>query len=511
LGIKRLITVYKFIKYQFQLLPSSFFSLPSSFTLVFEFTTPQVVFMPLVPIERIKIGLNRRKIKQDKVDKLIESIETSGLLNPITVDGDFNLIAGLHRLTAFKQLGLEKINCNIVNYLTADHARLAEIDENLIRNELKPLERSQLWLEREQLLENLGLRAKAGDNQYTRNGRSSYSHSSSNNGDGGSDGGEMVAPPPKTTQELAKEVGYSERTFQLGKQIAKDITPAIQELIRDTPIAESTTELVKIARAGSKERVSAQKAEHASQLAQVKGLQQEAEDQARMAMEFRAKQQKLQMNAFQSAIAQREAKLVLKKTLASPSSEFCDSLNCLSTLSVTNPSMTKKGETWYLGSHLVYCGDTTSKEFINLLPANADLAIGSSSDYWEHDYLVDKARIVAVVRSVGTVYSFCKCQQMPFQYELIIGNLYVGIFSHESIPKPQTPINIDGVEAIVNYLLHVYTNPNSFVIAPFIGHGEVLVACERLKRICFTGDINSQLVNRSIIRLRKMRGNEADK
>ncbi len=454
--------------------------------------------MPLVPIERIKIGLNRRKIKQDKVDKLMESIETSGLLNPITVDGDFNLIAGLHRLTAFKQLGLEKINCNIVNYLTADHARLAEIDENLIRNELKPLERSQLWLEREQLLDNLGLRAKAGDNQYTRNSHSSRSHSCPNNS---KDGGEMVARPPKTTQELAKEVGYSERSFQLGKQIAKDITPAIQELIKDTPLAESTTELVKIARVGSKERVSAQKAEHASQLAQAKGLQQEAKEQAQIAIEFRAKQQELQMKALESAIAQREAKLVLKKTQASSGSKFCDSLNCLST-----PPVMKKGEEWYLGRHLVYCGDTTSKEFINLLPANADLAIGSPSDYWEHDYLIDKARIVAVLRSMGTVYNFCKCQQMPFQYELIIGNLYVGIFSHESIPKPQTPINIDGVEGIVNYLLHVYTNPNSYVIAPFIGHGEVLVACERLKRICFTGDKNSQSVNRSIARWREMRG-----
>ncbi|MBW4511958.1 MAG: ParB N-terminal domain-containing protein [Scytonematopsis contorta HA4267-MV1] len=449
--------------------------------------------MPLVPIERIKIGLNRRKIKQDKVDKLMESIETSGLLNPITIDGDFNLIAGLHRLTAFKQLGLEKINCNIVNYLTAHHARLAEIDENLIRNELKPLERSQLWLEREQLLDNLGLRAKAGDNQYTRNGHSSRNHSCPNNN---GNGGEMVTRPPKTTQELAKEVGYSERSFQLGKQIAKDITPAIQELIKDTPLAESTTELVKIARVGSKERVSAQKAEHASQLAQAKGLQQEAEEQAQIAIEFRAKQQELQMKALESAIAQREAKLVLKKTQASSSSEFCDSLT---------PTVMKKGEKWYLGRHLVYCGDTTSKEFINLLPANADLAIGSPSEYWEHDYLVDKARIVAVLRSMGTVYNFCKCQQMPFQYELIIGNLYVGIFSRESIPKPQTPINIDGVEGIVNYLLHVYTNPNSFVIAQFIGYGEVLVACERLKRICFTGDINSQSVNRSIARWQNLR------
>ncbi len=101
--------------------------------------------MPIVPIDQILVGRNRRPIKGDKVDELKESIKANGLLNPITVDQRLNLIAGLHRLTACKLLGLDAIECNIVTYQYAEQARLAEIDENLIRNELEPLERSELW------------------------------------------------------------------------------------------------------------------------------------------------------------------------------------------------------------------------------------------------------------------------------------------------------------------------------------------------------------------------------
>jgi ParB family chromosome partitioning protein len=77
--------------------------------------------------------------------------------------------------------------------------------------------------------------------------------------------------------------------------------------------------------------------------------------------------------------------------------------------------------------------------------------------------------------------------------------------------KPQTPINIEGVEGIINYLLNLYTNPNNFVIAPFMGHGEILIACERLGRICFIGDSNSELVNRGLARWQNWTGKQAKK
>ena len=433
--------------------------------------------MATVPINKIRIGRNRRPVKGDKVNELKQSIQTNGLLNPITVDQQLNLIAGLHRLTACKLLGLENIECHIVNYENSDQSRLAEIDENLIRNELEPLERSELWWERDQILERMGVRAKVGDNQYTTKG------------------GETVSPPLKRTVELAKEVGYSERTFQHGKQIAKGIHPEVKEIIKGSPIANSPTALLKIARAGNQERVLAEESHQAWSQQQVRGDEAESTRLAQVIVEARAKQKELQLLAYKSAIAQREAKLALKK--GQPQPELA--------IATHDPSV-KLGEQWMLDRHLLYCDHTASLNFRNLLPSDAALAIATLSPTWEHNYLVDEARVVAVLRSPGHIYDFYRHSQMPFQYELVLGNVYVGIFSHHSISQPQTPINIDGVEGIVNYLINLYTHQHNFVIAPFMGNGEILIACERMARICFIGDENPQLVNRGIIRWQQWTG-----
>lgn len=433
--------------------------------------------MPIVPIDQIHIGQNRRPVKGEKVDDLKESIKANGLLNPITVDQKLNLIAGLHRLTACKLLGLEAVECNIVNYQDADQARLAEIDENLIRNELEPLERSELWFERDQILVRMGLRAKAGDNQHTHKGS------------------EMISPPPKRTVELAREVGYSERTFQHGKQIAKSIHPEVKQIIKRSPIADSPTALLKIARAGSQERAAAEAAQQAWELAQARGDEAEAARLAQLMVDARAQQKELQILAHNSAMAQRAAKLAQKQSQRQPKQ-------------VLEPANTqvKLGDEWLLDRHLVYCGDTASSDFTNLLPSDASLAIATISATWEHDYLVDEARVVAVLRSEGQIYEFYRRCQMPFQYELLLGNVYVGIFSHQLISRPQAPINIEGVEGIVNYLINLYTSQNNFVIAPFMGHGEILLACERLGRICFVGDANPELVGRGLLRWQQWSG-----
>ncbi|MBW4612653.1 MAG: ParB N-terminal domain-containing protein [Desmonostoc vinosum HA7617-LM4] len=440
--------------------------------------------MPTVPINQIQVGCNRRPVKGEKVDELKESIRTNGLLNPITIDQKLNLIAGLHRLTACKLLGLEEIECNIITYTDSEQARLAEIDENLIRNELEPLERSELWLERDQILERMGLRAKAGDNQHTLKG------------------GEMISPPLKRTLEMATQAGYSKRTFQHGKQIAKGIHPEVKQLLKGTPVADSPTALLRIARAGSDERALAETAQKALDLAISQGNQQEAERQVKLVAELQMKQKQLQLLAYKSVTAEKEAKLILKKHQP-PTKKLAEKSAASGELIV------KPGDEWMLGRHLVYCGDTAGKDFRHLLPSNAALAIAILSSTWEHNYLVDEARVVAVLLFEGNIYKFYQRNQMPFQYELVLGNLYIGIFSHQVLSKPQTPINVEGVEGIVNYLLNLYTTQNNFVIAPFMGHGETLIACERMGRICFTGDQNSDVVSRGMMRWQRWSGKEA--
>lgn len=93
-------------------------------------------------VEDIVVKERLRGVDSEKVERLKESILRIGLIHPITVSGGV-LVAGLHRLTAFRELGLEEIDCHLVD---DDEllSREIEIDENLHRNELTVLERGKM-------------------------------------------------------------------------------------------------------------------------------------------------------------------------------------------------------------------------------------------------------------------------------------------------------------------------------------------------------------------------------
>jgi len=176
-------------------------------------------------ISKITVGENRRRVDPAKVAELRDSIKEIGLINPITVTEAGHLVAGMHRLEAVRGLGWTEIPSHIVA-LDGLRAELAEIDENLIRNELHFTEIGELAIRRDELLTALGERASVGSNQY-------------------SNGGEFSSPP-KTTADIAKEIGVSERVLQYDKQIARDLTPAAKEAVRAADI--SKTDALRLAR-----------------------------------------------------------------------------------------------------------------------------------------------------------------------------------------------------------------------------------------------------------------------
>lgn len=457
--------------------------------------------MPTAPINTIPINLvtinsNRRPVNDTKVDELMQSIRANGLINPITLDRNYNLIAGLHRLTACKLLGYEEIECKIVAYEDKDRARLAEIDENLIRNEIDDaIERGELWTERDRILERLGLRAKPGDNQYRQQG------------------GETVSPPLKTTLELAKEVGYTERTYQHGKQIARDIAPEVKEKIKGTSIAKSPSALLKIARAGTQERQQAILAEQAAETAKEQQQLTEFEKRTKLAAEARAKQTELQLMALENITAEKQAKQTARQLQRVVNSSKKEQSSLTSTTETSLEKIgAKLGDEWLLNRHMICCGDTTEEDFRNKLPSHATLAIVSPECPWNHlDYLVDEALVVAVMRSEGNIHDFCSRCRMPFRYEIVLGEIYIAICSHSDLLKPNHPINIEGIEGIVAYLISLYTKPGNFVIAPYLGHGEVPIACERMGRICFAGDDDPKRINHAIWRWQQLTGNRAER
>ncbi|MCL2306288.1 MAG: MT-A70 family methyltransferase [Planctomycetaceae bacterium] len=185
-----------------------------------------------VKISKIIVQDGRREIDFVKVAELASSIKIIGLINPITVDKQSVLIAGLHRLEACKHLGFGEIECVV---LDCDELRteLAEIDENLIRNELDPISVGELAIRRDEILDALGLRAKSGTN--VKNMRT---------------GAESA--PVRTTQDIASEVGMSKRTLQENKQLARDLAPEAKEAVRKA--GASKTDALKLARKDREEQ-----------------------------------------------------------------------------------------------------------------------------------------------------------------------------------------------------------------------------------------------------------------
>ena len=114
-----------------------------------------------VRISSIKINPGRREAEPKAVEELARSIAAVGLLNPITIDQNNTLVAGLHRLEAAKLLGWVEIECNTIG-MNGLQSELAEIDENIVRTKLTKQELGDQLLRRKELYEMLHPETKAG-------------------------------------------------------------------------------------------------------------------------------------------------------------------------------------------------------------------------------------------------------------------------------------------------------------------------------------------------------------
>ena len=185
--------------------------------------------MMKIPIEKISVHGSRRSIDAGKVAELAESIRRIGLLHPITITDDHRLVAGAHRLEACRKAGMSEIDCC---YVVGDslHIELAEIDENLIRNDLDAISIGELAIRRDEVLEALGLRANVSNKGYAGKYEVTGAESA----------------PVKTTAIIAGEIGMSERVLQENKQLAKNLTPEAKQAIRATELTK--TDALKLAR-----------------------------------------------------------------------------------------------------------------------------------------------------------------------------------------------------------------------------------------------------------------------
>lgn len=167
-----------------------------------------------IKVNAIAVLEGRRSIDHAKVSELVESVKSIGLLHPITIDKNNILVAGLHRLEAFKRLGFDEIECVVLD-CNALHIELAGIDENLVRHNLDPIQMGELANRRDEILDALGLRA----NQSNK---------------GKSTGAETA--PVKTTADIAKEIGTTERVLQENKQLARNLVQEAKRAVQEKEI-----------------------------------------------------------------------------------------------------------------------------------------------------------------------------------------------------------------------------------------------------------------------------------
>jgi len=183
-----------------------------------------------IKINDVVISSRKRKLNEDKVKELAESMNLLGQLEPITITKDNVLIAGWHRLEAAKLLGWDEIKAEVFEGNEIE-CELAEIDENLMRNDLTVLEQGEHLARRQELI------------------------GFSRGGDRKSDEFQKLTVGLRSTKEIANEIGLSEASMKNRMQVARNIVPEVKDAIRNTEIADSTTQLLQLARLSPEEQI----------------------------------------------------------------------------------------------------------------------------------------------------------------------------------------------------------------------------------------------------------------
>lgn len=183
--------------------------------------------MQNIDIDLITVNGKRRELGD--IDALADSIAAIGLINPITVSENYKLIAGLHRLEACRLLGWMEIPVVVLSLNEID-TRLAEIDENLIRNELNVLERGEQLKARKDLYE-----AKFPETKVGAKGGKGNAKPLAN---------ESAESAFSFVKDTAAKTNKSTRTVSEDVQIANRIAEPVRDAIRHTPLADKKGELL---------------------------------------------------------------------------------------------------------------------------------------------------------------------------------------------------------------------------------------------------------------------------
>jgi len=195
-------------------------------------------------IDEIKVGERKLELNEEVVQELAESISQIGLLQPIGIDKENNLIYGYHRLEACKRLGWTKIPVIIVeNTRDKLEYELMEIDENLIRRGLTVLERAELLKRRKEIYEEL--------HPETRKGYASLGNLKQFRNTETPESGVSVKHSVEYkgfVEEVSEKTGLSKSLIWEDIQTATNLTEEVKNMIWGTELEDRRTDLVEISK-----------------------------------------------------------------------------------------------------------------------------------------------------------------------------------------------------------------------------------------------------------------------
>lgn len=201
-----------------------------------------------IRIDEIKVPMNRRP--QSNLSYLVESIKVCGMLNPITVDTENNLIAGRNRLASAVILKWSKVPVRI-HCVDTIISELMMIDENLGRKYLSKLERSENHARRKELLESLGRVTKRGGDRKSEKIKHQKLQSD---------------PKRSFADEMLDSTGQSPSSISQDVRIANQIIQEARDNIRTTDVADRQNDLLTLSKMDRKSQLKA------SALVREKGL-----------------------------------------------------------------------------------------------------------------------------------------------------------------------------------------------------------------------------------------------
>lgn len=172
--------------------------------------------LKMIPIGEVQIrrGFNVRtgKINPNDLEDLVDSIKRNGIQQPLVVNENAELVVGHRRYQAALLVGLKEVPVLFEKFKTIEHQRLANVDENLCRQDLRGIDLDTALAIRYDLYQKIkpksSLKGRAKSKAVEEDG----------------------AEATKTfAKETSEKTGMSERTVQQSVKRIKDSTEDVHK------------------------------------------------------------------------------------------------------------------------------------------------------------------------------------------------------------------------------------------------------------------------------------------